>query len=120
MNTLRIKSEEMLEEARQDLEETRGVLHQQIEDQYRRIKQMDEAIIDSSRQLVSLKHYKDKEYPVRQVRIEQMREHQEDILASQADEIRQINEQVAEEKDHYDYHMRLVKRELESKATEVH
>lgn len=119
MNTLKLKSVEMLEEAKQELEETRSALYQNTEAQHGKIRLVDEAINSSSKRLLTLKHYKDKEYPVRQVRIEQLRENQEDINFAQEEEVREINLQVAEEEEHYEHHMRAVKIELQNRATEV-
>lgn len=109
----------MLEEAKLDLEETKSVLQENAEAQREKIRLVDEAINSSNKQLVMLKHYKDKEYPVRQVRIEQLRENQEDVGSMQAEEVQELNLQVAEEKEHYDHHMRAMKIELENRATQV-
>ena len=119
MNTLKLKSAELLEQAKQDLEDIRTQLRENIEAQHANIKLVDQTVSSKSKQLMTLKHYKDKEYPMRKVRIEQLRENREEINAMQADEVREINQQVAEEQEHYDLHMRAMRIELENKATEV-
>lgn len=119
MNTLKLKSQEMLDEAKQELEETRTTLTQMTETLRESIRQLDDDVVSNSKQLRTLKHYKDKEYPVRQVRIEQLRENQEEFSVSHAEELREINAHVAEENEQYEHHMRAVKAELESRATEV-
>lgn len=119
MQTLKLKSEELTAEAEQDLEETRNCLHQETEAQRAKIMEVDESIENTSRQLQVLRHYKDKEYPVRKVRIEQLRESQEDMRASQTEDREELEIQIIEEKEHYKHHIQAMRAELQARATEV-
>ena len=119
MYTLKLKSEEMLAESQQELDETRNRIHQDIEAQRAEIMHVDEAIESASRQLQVLKHYKDKEHPLRQVKIEQLKETQEEVRTSQAEDREELELQIVEEKEHYEHHLRAMRAELQTRATEV-
>jgi septin family protein len=80
---------------------------------------VDGSIETTSRQLQVLRHYKDKEYPVRQVRIEQLKEMQEETRTNQEAEREELEIQIVEEREHYDRHMRAMQTELQARATEV-
>lgn len=119
MQTLKLKSQELIEETAHDLEETRNCLHQETETQRGKIMEMDECIEDTSRQLQVLRHYKDKEYPVRQVRIEQLKETQEEMRGSQIGDREELEIQIIEEREHYEHHIQAMRAELQARATEV-
>lgn len=119
MQTLKLKSQNLIAEAEEELEETRNSLHQETEARRGKIMQVDEAIEITSRQLQVLRHYKDKEYPVRQVRIEQLKETQEELCASQAAQRDELEMQIAEERDHYDRHIQAMRADMQARATEV-
>lgn len=120
MQTLKLKSQDLIAEAEQELEETRNSLHEETEAWRGKIMQVDEAIETTSRQLQVLRHYKDKEYPVKQVRIEQLKETLEDVRASQVARREELEIQIAEERDHYDQHIRALRADLQARATEVY
>ncbi len=119
MSTLKLKSEEVLAEAKKELEETRSCMHQEIETQRAKIMQIDDAVETASKQLQILKHYRDKEYPVRQIRIEQLKETQEEMRTNQTEEKDELELQIVEEKDHYDLHLQAMRADLQTRATEV-
>ena len=109
----------MLAEARRDLEETRNFLHHETESQRAKIMQVDSSIEATSRQLQVLKHYKDKEFPVRQVKIEQLKESEEDLNVYQMREKNELELQITEEREHYEHHLLAIKEQLRARATEV-
>ena len=119
MQTLKMRSEILMADAKQQLEETRSCLHRETEARRGKIMQVDESIEATSRQLQVLKHYKDKEHPTRQVRIDQLKEMQEEVRANQVAEREEIDLQIAEEREHYDHHMQAIKAELQARATDV-
>lgn len=119
MQTLKMRSQILIAEAQQQLEETRNCLHQETEARRAKIMQVDEAIEAASRQLQVLRHYKDKEYPVRQVRIEQLKEMQDEVHGNQVAEREELDLQIAEEREHYDHHIQVMKAQLQARATDV-
>lgn len=119
MQTLKMKSQELIDEAARDLEETRNCLHQETEGQRGKIMEVDRCIEETSRQLQGLKHYKDKEYPVRQVRIEQLKETQDERHGNQIADREELEIQILEEREHYDHHIRAMRAQLQARATEV-
>lgn len=119
MHTLELKSRKALEEARQALEATRTHLQQEIEAQRDAVMQVDDAIELSSRHLQTLKHYKDKEFPVRLIRIEQLKENLVEMHEDHMAEREELDLQIIEEKEHYEHHIRVVQGKLQASATEV-
>lgn len=119
MHTLRLKAKEMLTEALENLEKIRHKLHEKTELHRRSVIKLDETIECSNRDLQMLKHYKEKEYLVRQMRIEQLKENQQDMHDSQEEELEELKLQILEEKEDHEHHMKALKAELEAKATEV-
>lgn len=119
MFTLKLKSEEMLAEAQEDLENTRLKLHQQVEAHRAEVAEVDEEIERCSRELQLLKHYKDKEFPVRQIRIEQLKETQEESQTYQTEELAEIELQVTEERQTFQQQLQTMKHEMEETAAEV-
>ena len=119
MHTLEIKSRQALEEAQEELEETRTRLQQEIEAQRDEVMQVDDAIESNSRYLQTLKHYKDKEFPVRQIRIERLRESLVEMHEDHMVEREELDLQIVEEREHYDHHLKVIQGKLQASATEV-
>lgn len=119
MYTLKLKSEEMLADAEEELEATRSRLHNEVEAHRAEVTEVDKDIEASAKELQLLKHYKDKEFPVRQIRIEQLKETQEESQTSQMDELEDIELQVSEEREQYQQHLEAKKLELETEAAEA-
>ncbi len=119
MYTLKLKSEEMLAEAKEELEATKRRLQDEVEAHRAEVAEVDEDIECSAKELQLLKHYKDKEYPVRQIRIEQLKETQEEAQTEQMEELEDIEMQVSEEREHYQQQLLAMKVDLEEKAAEA-
>lgn len=109
----------MLAEAEEELETTRSRLYDQVEAHRAEVAEVDKAIEASTRELQLLKHYKDKEYPVRQIRIEQLKETQEESQSTQMDQLEEIEMQVAEEREQYQQQLEAKKLQLETEAAEA-
>ena len=72
-----------------------------------------------SKELDVLLNYKEKEYPLKAVKIDQLKEQCEMMIEKNDAELVELEIQIAEEWDKCDQTMNAVKRDLETKATQV-
>ncbi len=119
MATLKRKSGEILSQAKDELETTKTKLSREIEVYRARVAAIDEVLEKNSRHLQTLRHYKDKDYPVRVIRIEELREQLVEVRANQAEEMEELKQQIIEEMEEYEKQMMAIKLEIEAKATKV-
>ena len=72
-----------------------------------------------SRELDVLLNYKEKEYPLKAVKIDQLKEQCELVVENNDAEVEDLELQIAEEWEKCDKAMGTIKRDLETKATHV-
>ena len=72
-----------------------------------------------SQELDVLLNYKEKEYPLKTVKIDQLKEQCEIMIEKNDSELAELEVQIAEEWDKCDQTMNALKRDLETKATRV-
>ena len=113
------KSAEQLKAAKVDLEETRTRLQSEIGELREQVNRANSSVQSKSRELHVLLHYKDKEYPIKMVRMEQLREKAEIQEERQSTEIANLEEQVEEEWNNYQQQLDAVRMRLEARAAEV-
>lgn len=119
ITTLKEKSAEQLKAAKADLEETRKHLQEEISKLRDRVGRTNSCIQSKSRELHVLLHYKEKEYPIRLVRMEQLREQREIQEERNATEVDDLEDQVEEEWNKCRQQLDAVRMRLEARATEV-
>jgi len=119
MYTLKVKSMAMLAAAQEEQEQTRASLQKEVEVQQEKILQVADAVMIEGKQLRVLKHYKNKEYPVRLVKVEQLKENQIETQTKQMEELEEVKLQEIEEKEHYNQHFQAIKAKFEARAVEV-
>ena len=98
---LKLKSSELLSEAQQNLESTRASLHEKIEDLRAKVAEKDVKINKYLRELQVLRHYKENDFPVRMVRIEQMKEQLDGEQISHKGDLEELNQDIVKEKEHH-------------------
>lgn len=116
---MKLKSSESLSRAQEDLESTRVRLRDQIEVYRAKVAKMDGKIENCSRELQVLHNYKDNEFPVSLVRIEQMKDRLDEEQLSHKEDIEALKLGIAEEKELYQQHVEADKMQIKAKATKV-
>lgn len=119
MSGLQEKSNTVIAEAEEELEKYRRNLHKDIEKLRTDVAKSDDVLQKSIRQLQMLRHYKDKEFPVRVISIEQLKENLEDQRAVQLEELEVLKSQILKEKENYEQRIVDVSLDLEANAFEV-
>ena len=79
----------------------------------------DATLQTKSRQLQTLFHYKDKEYPIRMVRIEQLKEQMELLNERNGGEILELESEIEEERRRCEQQVEELRMSMEARATEV-
>lgn len=113
------KSAEQLKAARADLEEIRTQLQDEVSELRSRVAYAESTLQSKSREFHILLHYKEKEYPIRMVRMEQLREQGELQEERNSAELADLEEQVEDEWNKYRQQLEAVRMRLEARATEV-
>ena len=116
---MKMKSREILEEAKQELEDKRTQFHQRIENIISRVTEINDKLESGYKELQVLRHYKEKEYPVRAIKIDQLKEEKEELQAQQAMKEEELKIKLAEEKESYEQKLKTIRSKLQIKATEV-
>ena len=117
--TLRQKSSEQLKTAKVELSTKRTKLQQDITSLRCHVSGVDSSLQELSKELQTLLHYKDKEYPLRLVRTEQLRELREAANERNRAELLSLEEQIAEEHKRFELQIQAIRLQLEANATEV-
>ena len=114
------KSAEQLKAAQADLDETRQRFQEEIGELRDKVSKANSSIQSKSRELHVLLHYKEKEYPIRMVRMEQLREQGELQDERNCAEVADLEEQVEEEWSKCNQQLDAVRNRLEARAAEVY
>lgn len=119
ITTLKEKSAEQIKAAKADLEDTKKRFEKEISELRDRVDRTNSSIQNKSRELHILLHYKDKEYPIRMVRMEQLREQGDVQEERNSTEVADLEEQVEEEWNKCREQLDAVRMRLETRAAEV-
>ena len=119
MAKLSLKSCESVSEGQQDLENIKASFCAQIEELHVQVGKVDVEIKKKSEELCVLCHYKDNEFPVGLVRIEQMKVRLDADYVSQEVDIGKVKQDMEEERKKCQEQIQGDRTLLEAKATKV-
>ncbi len=119
LSKLQTKAGEELEKAKEDLQMTTANLEADISELQTKVINTERLVRKKSRELNILLNYKDKEFPMKCMKIEQLREQCELIGEDNATELEEVDQQIAEEWDKHRQAMEDVKRDLTTQAAQV-
>ncbi len=94
-------------------------LEEDISELQRRVINTERIVRKKSRELNTLLNYKDKEYPLKCMKSEQLREQCELVMEDNAVELEEVEQQITDELDKHRQMMEGVKRNLTTKAAQV-
>lgn len=116
---MQTKAGEEIEKAKEELEMTRSTLEESISELRRTVNNTERIVRKKSRELNVLLNYKETEFPVKLVKIDQLKEQCELLNEDNEADLVEVELMIAEEWEKCGQIMDSVRRDLETKATQV-
>ena len=119
ISRLREKSSEQLQKAKEELSITRTRLEAELSELRKTASKTKSVLQTRSQELQMFLNYKEKEFPVKVVKIEQLKEQCDILREGNEMERIELDLQIAEERERCQQQLDAVRQSLEKKATEV-
>ncbi len=116
---MKTKADEEIEKAEEELEMTRYTLEESVCELRKTVVNTERIVQQKSRELNVLLNYKEKEFPVKLVKIDQLKEQCELLKEDNEADLVEVELQIAVEWDKCGQIIDSVRRDLETKATQV-
>lgn len=116
---MKSKSSDIIEEAKEELERTRAKLEAELIELDRTVHNTEQMALKKTKELNMLLNYKDKEFPLQSLKVEQLKEQCELLKESNEADLTDMELQIAEEWDKYEQVMDCVRKDLETRAAQV-